>query len=104
MANGTTTQGWDLDSPEFRGLFTRESVMESDWYAERLDAKQSAALKRATAGLAAIELFVSTPGNEEPTARLGMPTRVEAAKAEVARFSSAEFREQILGTVGGQAF
>ncbi|MGB7962428.1 MAG: hypothetical protein WCF12_05630, partial [Propionicimonas sp.] len=102
MALGTTTEGWDLESPEFRELFTRESVLNADWYVERLDAKQAAALRRATAGLAAIELFVSTPGNEEPSARLGMSSRVDAARAEVARFSSDEFREQLIGTVGGQ--
>ena len=102
MAAGTTSQGWDLETPEFRELFTRESVLSSEWYLERLDAKQAAASRRAIAGLAAIELFVSTPGNEEPSARLGMASRVDAARAEVARFSSDEFREQLIGTVGGQ--
>ena len=102
MAAGTTSQGWDLETPEFRELFTRESVLSSGWYLERLDAKQAAASRRAIAGLAAIELFVSTPGNEEPSARLGMASRVDAARAEVARFSSDEFREQLIGTVGGQ--
>ena len=65
-------------------MFTRESVLASDWYAARLDAKQAAASGRADAGLAAIEKFVSTPGNEEPTARLDMPARVAAAQAEAA--------------------
>ena len=100
MANGTTTEGWTLDSPEFRALFSRESVLASGWYAARLDAKQAAASSRADAGLAAIEKFVSTPGNEEPTARLGMPARVAAAKAEADRLAGAAFREQLVGSVG----
>lgn len=101
MAGGTSSEGWTLKSPEFRALFTRESVLASDWYAERLDAKQAAATARAEAGLAAIELFVSTPGNEEPSARLDMPSRVAAAQAEVQRFDSPVFRERLIGTVGG---
>jgi hypothetical protein len=100
MANGTTEQGWTLDSPEFREMFTRESVLASDWYAARLDAKQAAASTRADAGLAAIELFVATPGNEEPSARLDMPARVAAAQAEAQRFASAQYRERLVGTTG----
>ena len=42
MADGSTSEGWQLDSPEFRAMFTRESVLASPWYAERLAAKQAA--------------------------------------------------------------
>jgi phosphoenolpyruvate carboxykinase (diphosphate) len=100
MADGSTAAGWGLDSPEFRVMFTREAILASDWYAQRLDAKQAAASARANAGSAAIEKFVSTPGNEEPTARLDMPARVEAARVEAQRLASPEFREQLVGTAG----
>jgi phosphoenolpyruvate carboxykinase (diphosphate) len=100
MADGATSQGWTLGSPEFRAMFTRESVLGSHWYAQRLDAKQAAASARADAGLAAIEKFVSTPGNEEPTARLGMPARVDAARLEAQRLAGTEFRDQLVGTTG----
>ena len=100
MADGSSAEGWTLDSPEFRSLFTRESVLASAWYAERLATKQSAASARAAAGLAAIEKFVGTPGNEEPTARLGMPARVAAARAEAERLAGPEFAQQLVGTAG----
>ncbi|HEX7462399.1 MAG TPA: hypothetical protein VF317_09520, partial [Dermatophilaceae bacterium] len=100
MAEGATAEGWGLDSPEFRVMFTREAVLASDWYAQRLDAKQAAASSRADAGLAAIERFVSTAGNEEPTARLGMPERVEAARLAAQQLASAEYRDQLVGTTG----
>jgi phosphoenolpyruvate carboxykinase (diphosphate) len=100
MADGSTAEGWQLDSPQFRAMFTREAVLAADWYAQRLDAKQAAASGRADAGLAAIEKFVSTAGNDEPTARLDMPARVEAARVEANRLAGAEFREQLIGTAG----
>jgi hypothetical protein len=100
MAEGVSREGWGLGSPELRASFTRESVLASDWYAARLDAKQAAASARANAGLSALLKFVSTPGNEEPSARLGMPERVAAARAEAARFASEEFRARLVGTVG----
>jgi hypothetical protein len=100
MAQGATTEGWDLGSPQFRAQFTREAVLASDWYAQRLDAKQAAAGARAPAGLAAIEKFVSTPGNDEPSARLDMSARVEAARLEANRLAGPQFREQLVGTAG----
>ena len=102
MAAGHSAEGWDLDSPEFRSLFTREDIVGSDWYGARLDAKQAAAAARAAAGLAALEQFSNTPGNEEPSERLDIAARITAAEAEYARFSSPEFRAAIVGTVGRQ--
>jgi hypothetical protein len=102
MADGASAEGWTLESPEFRALFTRESIIASDWYAARLDAKQDAAAGRAEAGLRALEKFISTPGNEEPSQRLDVPKRIEAAQAEYDKFSSAAYRASIVGTVGRQ--
>ena len=75
-------------------------MLAADWYSDRLDSKQAAASARADAGLAAIEKFVSTPGNEEPTARLDMPARVGAARVEAQRIAGSQFREQLVGTAG----
>ena len=101
MADGASVGGlgaWTRRSSARCSPASRCSA--SDWYAERLEAKQAAASARAEAGLAAIEKFVSTPGNEEPTARLGMPARVAAARAEAERLSGPQFAEQLVGTAG----
>jgi len=103
MAHGKSREGWGIDAPEFRALFDRDVVMSSDWYTERLEAKRAAALARAEAGLAAIERFAATPGNEEPSARLDMTKRILDAKSEVARFNGDTYRRQIVGTTGGEA-
>jgi len=102
MAHGASAEGWTLESPQFRALFDADGIRSSDWYAARLDAKQAAAASRAEAGLAAIRKFVSTPGNEEPGERRDMPGRIRTAEAEYAKFSSAEYRAGIVGTVGRQ--
>ncbi len=102
MAHGVSAQGWTLESPEFRALFGREAILATDWYRARLDAKQAAAASRADAGLKALQKFISTPGNEEPTERLDVPQRIQAAQAEYNKFSSREYRAGIIGTVGRQ--
>jgi hypothetical protein len=102
MANGASAEGWTLTSPEFRSQFEAESILASAWYAERLDSKQAAAASRAAAGLAAMEKFISTPGNEEPSERLGMADRIAFAQGEIARFATPEYRASLVGTVGRQ--
>ncbi len=102
MARGESAEGWTLSTPEFREMFTRESVLAADWYAERLDAKQQAAASRAEAGYTALKQFATTPGNEESGARLGIDARITAASAEVERLSGEEYRQNLIGTVGRQ--
>jgi len=103
MALGHSREGWTLRSPDFRKQFTRDAVLDADWYARRLDAKRDAALSRAEAGLATVEKFRSTPGNEEPSARLDIAGRIAAAQAEVDRFLGGEYRRQLVGTTGGES-
>jgi hypothetical protein len=100
MADGVSAEGWTLRSEPFRASFTRESVLSSSWYAERLDARQTAAATLARSGLTAMERFVSTPGNDEPTSRLGLHDRVEAARAETEFVATATYRDQLVGTLG----
>lgn len=102
MATGVSAEGWDLDSPEFRGLFERDYILASDWYSARLDAKRAAAAGRAEASVKGLEKFITTPGNEEPSVRLDIASRIQAAQAEYSRFSSNEYRASIVGTVGRQ--
>ena len=42
MAHGSSKEGWTLDSPDFRRLFQRRTILDSGWYAQRLSAKQAA--------------------------------------------------------------
>jgi len=103
MASGESSEGWTIDSPEFRKQFTRQSVLASDWYNARLEAKKDAAVARAEFGLAAIERFAATPGNEEPCSRLGIGERIVNAQSEVRRLESDTYWNQIIGTTGGEA-
>lgn len=103
MADGKSAEGWGINDPQFRALFTRESVLASNWYHARLEAKKDAAVARAESGLAAIERFASIPGNEEPAARLGIAERIINARAEVTRLQSDVYWGQINGTTGGES-
>ena len=103
MARGQTGEGFGLESPEVRALFTRESVLASDWYAARLDAKQRSDEARLTRAAASLYEFLDRPDNSSVATRLGLAARRALAQAERVRVGSAEYRAALIGTIGLQA-
>ncbi len=102
MAHGQSAAGETLDSPAVRGLFTREAVLASDWYAARLDARQAEVVARSRAGVANLEEFLASPANDGVVARLGLARRLDFEQARLARVSSDEYRQRLVGTIGRQ--
>ena len=85
-----------------RALFDRDQVLTSDWYAARLDSKQQLATDRAQAVVDRLEAFAAHHKNAEACERLNVPNRIEAARAELDRFSSDDYRAALVGTLGRQ--
>lgn len=102
MANGETAEGWKLSSPEFRDLFKRETILASDWYRERLVAKQSQEVAHLQESLAHLHEFVENPHNEHATERLGLNKRISDLEAELEHKKSDKRIEQLVGTIGRQ--
>ena len=102
MAFGATADGHELNSPELRGLFDRDAVLASGWYAERLDFKQQWASRRAQAVVDRLEGFAAHPENAEACDRLDVPTRIAAAHAELDRLTGDDYRATLVGTLGRQ--
>jgi len=75
-----------------RYLFALESVLASDWYAARLDAKQRADAARSARGAAALGDFLRRPNNADVIARLGLAERHARTLVEQARVHSAAYR------------
>ncbi len=93
-------QGKDAHDPEIRALFTREALLASDWYAERLRVKQERDFDLWTRHVRALSEFLARPGHRGEAQRLGIEERLEHAKAELERVSSDTYVESLLGTIG----
>jgi len=102
MADGATADGLGLDDPEFREQFTRESVLASDWYAARLDAKRDEDLRQARLAVAGLTDFIEQPNNAEAAQRVGIRSRLEEAYTTLERYSSHEYRASLVGPIGRQ--
>ena len=102
MIDGTSREGWDLTSPEFRALFERENILSSSWYAERLDAKVARDTRLAHQAIEDLTRFYTAENNEEVVERLGIEGRLAEARAWLDKVSSPAYREHLVGTLGLQ--
>ena len=93
-------EGKDLANPELRALFTKESMLASSWYQERLVAKQkhSVALWRKHARY--LEKFLARPTHLDEAKRLGIQERLSMAMGKQQYFESAKYLEDLKGTLG----
>jgi hypothetical protein len=99
MAHGQW-QGKDVNVPEVRRLFTRKALLDSDWYAARLDARQRVDERRWKHHVQALETFLCRVTHADEAQRLKVNERLECARRELLRVSSAEYRRALAGTLG----
>jgi phosphoenolpyruvate carboxykinase (diphosphate) len=92
--------GMDRENPEFRKMFTREYVMGSDWYKERLKVKQQRDIDFWTKTIAYIENAMNLRNMKEALVKLDLPSKLEEAKAHLAYVQSPAFIDLLVGTIG----
>ena len=102
MIDGVSREGWDLASPEFRAQFERENILDSAWYAERLDAKAARDARQAREAIEALARFYEDENNEEVIKRLGLDERLAAARAWLEEATSQAYRDHLVGSLGLQ--
>jgi hypothetical protein len=93
-------QGKDAQHPEIRALFTREALLASDWYRERLAIKQERDVALWQRHVRNLTQFLARAGHREEAERLGIAERLEHARAELARVSHPEYPASLVGTIG----
>ncbi len=99
MAHGEF-EGKTITDPAIRALFTRESLVASDWYLARLDAKAGVDQALWQRHVAYLEIFLTKPNYQSELKRLRIEERITEAKATLAHVSSAAYRASLVGMVG----
>ncbi|HMC59397.1 MAG TPA: hypothetical protein VKJ01_09420, partial [Candidatus Solibacter sp.] len=115
MASGTW-QGKGVDDPGVRAMFTRDALLASDWYAERLRTKQCrdvALWKRHEAALEAFRGGGSpasgspaggSPATGSPVSGVDMECRLAEVRRRLTRVSAPEYLKELAGTIGADPF
>jgi hypothetical protein len=81
-------------------MFTREALLASDWYRERLHVKQARDVALWSRHVAALTAFMNRPEYREEVVRLGIAERLKHAQLELERVSGDGYLGELVGTIG----
>jgi len=95
-------EGKTLDHLEIRALFTRESVLASDWYRARLAAKQRVDIRLWERHVDALEKFLANPSYATVAERMGIARRLQDAQVKLAEVQAPAYVESLVGMTGAE--
>ncbi|MCC5021402.1 MAG: hypothetical protein J6386_00660 [Candidatus Synoicihabitans palmerolidicus] len=101
MAKGDW-DGLGLEAPEVRAMFNREAVLASDWYRERLAAKQGWDTALWTRHIESLKLTIANSANTDVVERMGLTARLSQAQVKLAQVESEGYLTSLVGTLGRQ--
>ena len=89
-----------ITHPDIRGLFEREYVLSSEWYAERLVRKQEIDIEFLEKSRKYLTDFTSLEVNREYTDQLNLNRRIATVEEEMEYVKSAAYLDFLEGTIG----
>jgi len=95
-------EGEGLDSPKVRELFTREIMLNSDWYAKRLQSQQTHDIARWKINVQYLENYLQRESHTGVAKRLDIESRLTESKSTLDQVSSKKYLEGLVGTLGRQ--
>jgi hypothetical protein len=99
MATGKY-EGKDAHHPDIRALFTREALLASGWYQQRLQAKQQRDAAQWEKHCAYLQAFLQRETHRDVAERMDIAGKLEAAQTRLAHIRSADYLHSLRGTIG----
>ena len=97
-------EGMGIGDSRIRGMFTRDSILASDWYCERLRTKQSRDVALWQRHVKSLEGFRSANDDGPFPDALDLEGRFSMARTQLARVSASGYLEELVGTIGADPF
>ena len=97
-------EGKDVHDPEIRALFSRESLLASAWYRERLRVFRTRETALWTKHVKTLEDAASRPNMSKSLDALGLPGRLIAARSKLESLQDPTFLDSLVGTLGADPF
>ena len=97
-------EGRGIEDPAIRGLFSREALLQSDWYRERLRTKQQRDIALWRRHLSALEVFRSASRAAAASQTLDVEGLLKTAGEQLARVSAPSYLKELEGTIGADPF
>ncbi len=86
-----------VSDPTLRQSFTREALLESEWYKDRLRAKQQLDIALWTRHRDAVGAFL---GSGAPASEIDLRARLATADEQLARVQAGGYLAELIGTIG----
>jgi hypothetical protein len=99
MASGGY-EGKDAHHPDIRKLFTREALLASDWYRERLEVKQARDIALWQRHETYLEAYAARPSHQDLVARFGILNRLDATRTKLRQVRGSDYLDSLRGTLG----
>jgi hypothetical protein len=99
MATGKY-MGMDAHDPGFRAMFTRENLLQSDWYRERLEVKQLRDVALWERHVESLQNFLEDADYADEAERLGIPARLDLAVSKLESIKHPDYLKGLVGTLG----
>ena len=95
-------EGKGLNDPEIRGMFTRDAMLQSDWYRERLKSQQTHEAALYEKHVASLERFLQRDSHREVAQALDIEGRLATTRAHLNRVRAETYLDELIGTIGRQ--
>ena len=99
MATGEF-EGKDAHHPDIRRMFTKDYLLSSDWYRERLEVKQQRDIALWGRHVDSLSRFMSCDSHEQPAGDMRIEERLSYAREQLAWVSRPEYVDSLVGTIG----
>jgi hypothetical protein len=81
-------------------MFTRERLLESDWYQERLQIKQLRDIRLWQRHVSNLQQFLNDVDYAEEAERLGIAQRLDKASSKLEQVQREEYLQSLVGSLG----
>jgi len=95
-------EGRGLEHPEVRGMFTRESLLASEWYAARLAAKQQGDRRLWRRHVEYLNAFLRKTSHADVAEKLDVSRRLTQAREMLEAIESPAWLAGLSGTLGAE--
>jgi len=99
MATGAY-EGMDAKHPDIRAMFTREYLLESDWYQERLEIKRQRDISLWRRHVHSLKQFLNLASHADAAEQLEITERLESAQTKLEQVQSHKYLTGLVGTIG----
>ncbi len=103
MAHGSFEGKTERD-PEIRQLFTRDALLKSDWYRQRLQARQNRDVALWNRHVDYLKVFISNSHNGNVVSRMNLAERKKRAVEQLDKVKSATHLQSLVGMLGAHSF